>query len=274
MDIKHKEVVDWLQEVYGGEQIPPYEKTERSITILHQLMTASKCSEDNAKILADDYVTKTAEYSAEARQLKGWLDPVNISPDMFSEEGQTRLSSLAHTAEILDAQIPTSTNVILAMNELEMNHMQVLAKRKQMQTQSRHLLQMNCEFSKKLLEIRRIHHQAELTWQQQQEEHARNVKQEEFMNLKCNNYTADITNYEANLNKVGMASNITHQALAAQWAELQKLEKQVSQLEDQMKSYTLPPDIALAQVEVGAARQELASIMKSVAAACKQASHP
>lgn len=61
-------VVDWLQEVYGGEQIPPYEKTERSITILHQLMTASKCSEDNAKILADDYVTKTAEYSAEGEQ--------------------------------------------------------------------------------------------------------------------------------------------------------------------------------------------------------------
>ncbi|MPC95870.1 hypothetical protein E2C01_091099 [Portunus trituberculatus] len=53
------------------------------------------------------------------------------------------------------------------------------------------------------------------------------MKQEEFMNLKCNNYTADISNYEANLNKVGMTSNITHQALATQWAELQKLEKQV-----------------------------------------------
>ncbi|XP_063863154.1 uncharacterized protein LOC135102222 [Scylla paramamosain] len=269
MDIKHKEVVDWLREVYGEEQIPPYEKTERSITILHQLMTASRCSEDNAKILADDYVTKTAEYSAEARQLKGWLDPVNISPNTLSEEGQTRLSSLAHTAEILDVQIPTCTNVILAMNELEMNHMQMLVKRKQMQTQSSRLLEMNREVSKKLEEIRGIHQQAELTWQQQQEEHARNVKQEEFMNLKCNNYAADICNYEANLNKVGMTSSITHQALAIQWAELQELEKQVSQLEDQLKSYTLPPDISLAQVEVGAARQELASIMESVAAACK-----
>ncbi|MPC13064.1 HAUS augmin-like complex subunit 1 [Portunus trituberculatus] len=125
MDIKHKEVVDWLREVYGKEQIPPYEKTERSITILHQLMTASKCSEDNAKILADDYVTKTAEYSAEAKQLKGWLDPVNISLDMLSEEGQTHLTSLAHTAEVLDVQIPTCTNVILAMNEVEINHMQI-----------------------------------------------------------------------------------------------------------------------------------------------------
>lgn len=59
------QVVDWLREVYGAEQIPPYEKTERSITILHQLMTASRRSEENAKILAEDYTTKASEYNAE-----------------------------------------------------------------------------------------------------------------------------------------------------------------------------------------------------------------
>lgn len=59
------QVVDWLREVYGAEQIPPYEKTERSITVLHQLMTASRHSEDNAKILAEDYAIKASEYNAE-----------------------------------------------------------------------------------------------------------------------------------------------------------------------------------------------------------------
>lgn len=44
---------------------------------------------------------------------------------------------------------------------------------------------------------------------------------------------------------------------------------QVSQLEEQLRSYTLPPDVSLAQVEVQAARQELSSIMEKVAAACK-----
>lgn len=58
-------VLQWLHEVYGEEQIPVYEKNERSINILHSLMKASKRSEDNAKVLAADYTKKAAEYSAE-----------------------------------------------------------------------------------------------------------------------------------------------------------------------------------------------------------------
>lgn len=58
-------VLQWLHEVYGEEQIPVYEKNERSINILHQLMKASKRSEDNAKVLAADYTKKAAEYNAE-----------------------------------------------------------------------------------------------------------------------------------------------------------------------------------------------------------------
>ncbi|KAG0718677.1 HAUS augmin-like complex subunit 1 [Chionoecetes opilio] len=274
MDIKHKEVVSWLREVYGGEQIPPYEKTERGITLLHSLMTASRRSEDNSQILAEDFVTKTSEYSAEAKQLNKWLHAVNIVPEVLSEEGQTRLTALAHTAQTLDVQIPTCTNVILAMNELEMNHMQVLARRKQEQTRTSHLLEMSREVSGKLEEVRGIHQQAEMTWQQQQEEHAKNTKQEGFVKEKCNNYLADISSYEARLNKVGMTGSITHQALGTQWTELQALEKQVSELEDELRSYTLPPDLALAQVEVEAARQELSSIMESFATAYKQPDAP
>lgn len=48
----------------------------------------------------------------------------------------------------------------------------------------------------------------------------------------------------------------------------------MSQLEEQLRSYTLPPDLALAQVEVEVARQELASIMERVAAACKKSGNP
>lgn len=35
-----------------------------------------------------------------ARQLRKWREPVNISPDMLSDEGKTRLDALAHTAEV------------------------------------------------------------------------------------------------------------------------------------------------------------------------------
>ncbi|KAK4293694.1 hypothetical protein Pmani_033627 [Petrolisthes manimaculis] len=110
MDIKHREVVQWLEEVYGNDQIPPYEKSERSINILHQLMTA----------------TKTAEYNAEGQQISKWLESVNIKPSIQLKEGQQGLTAFATSAQVLDVHIPTSTNIILAANQLEMEHMQIV----------------------------------------------------------------------------------------------------------------------------------------------------
>ncbi|XP_071547665.1 HAUS augmin-like complex subunit 1 [Panulirus ornatus] len=263
MDIKHREVLQWLQEVYGEEQIPPYEKTERSIGILHQLMTASKCSEGNAKVLAEDYAKKAAEYSGEGRQLGKWLEPVKIKTSILSQESQKGLMALASTAQVLDVQIPTSTNIILAMNQLEMDHMQVVNEREQERGRTFRLLEMRKELSRKLDEIRGILQQAEATWSQQQEEYARDIKQEEFIREKKKNYSNDIIQYEAKLSQVGVTENIKHGTLVKQWSELQELEKQMKNLELQLKNYTLPPDITLAEVKVQEARQELAAIMDS-----------
>ncbi|KAG7153971.1 uncharacterized protein LOC121856862 [Homarus americanus] len=268
MDIKHREVVQWLQEIYGKDQIPPYEKAETSINILHQLMTASKCSEGNAKLLADDYSQKSSEYGAEARQLSKWMEPVKIKTNMLSNEGQKGLSALAATAQAYDIQTVTSTNIILAMNQLDLDHMQVVNDREQERGRTSRLLEMSQDLSRKFKEIKGIFQQSEATWAQQQEEHARDIKQEEFIRRKFKKYVSDINQYEARLSQVGMKKNITHAFLSEQWAKLKDLEKQVSDLENQLKSYTLPPDITLAEVKVQEAHEELAALLNNLATKC------
>lgn len=269
MDIKHREVLQWLHEVYGEEQIPVYEKNERSINILHQLMKASKRSEDNAKVLAADYTKKAAEYNAEAMQKKNWLDALKFSPDDLSAESQKSVTALANTAQVLDVQSPTSTNIVLALNQLEMDHMKVVNELEQEKGRKACLLEMSQQLSRKLEEIKRISQQAEATWTLQQEELSRDAKRQQFSREKSNNYAADITHYEAKLRQVGLSKEITHSHLCAKWADLQALEKQVKELEQQLQNYTLPPDMALAEVKVQEARQELASIMDGLAITCK-----
>ncbi|KAK8731591.1 hypothetical protein OTU49_007381, partial [Cherax quadricarinatus] len=269
MDLKHREVAQWLQEVYGKEQVPPYEKTECTINILYQLMTASKCSEKNAKVLASDYALKASEYSAEGRQLREWLEHVKIKENILSPEGQKGLKALYSTTQVLDVQIPTSTNIILAMNQLEMDYMQVMNEREHEKRQTACLLETNRDFSRKLKEIQGIFQQAEATWAQQQEEHAKDVVQETFIKEKCKNYSTDINQYEAKLNQVAMSKNIKHSTLVKQSLELQSLEKQVNNLESKLNNYTLPPDIMLAEVKVQEARQELANLMDKLTRSCK-----
>ncbi|KAK4304560.1 hypothetical protein Pmani_023441 [Petrolisthes manimaculis] len=269
MDIKHREVVQWLEEVYGNDQIPPYEKSERSINILHQLMTVSKCSEKNAKLLAADYATKTAEYNAEGQQINKWLESVNIKPSILLKEGQEGLTAFATSAQVLDVHIPTSTNIILAANQLEMEHMQTVNEQEQERGRMCQLLELNKAVGMKIEEIRSIHKQAEATWNQQQEVLAKDKKQEYYVKEKRKDYISDMNYYEAKLNQVGMTKNIMHSTLCKQWAQLKEVEQQVSSLETKLKSYNLPPDMTLAEVKVEEARQKLASLMSDMAAACK-----
>ncbi|XP_045623229.1 HAUS augmin-like complex subunit 1 [Procambarus clarkii] len=268
MDIKHREIAQWLKEVYGKEHVPPYEKTESSINILHHLMTASKCSEGKAKLLASDYTLKANEYNAEAKQLSKWLESVKIQEKILSPEGQKGLSALHDTAQILDIQTTTSTNIILAMNQLEMEYMQVTNEREQERERFSRFLVMSQELSHKLKEIKGIFQQAEKTSAQEEKEQKKNMRQQKFLEEKNKNYIFDISQYEAKLSKIPISKNIMHGSLVKQWTELQDLEKKVNSLENQLKSYTLPPDMSLAEVVVEEARQELAAMMAKLASVC------
>lgn len=271
MDIKHREVVQWLHEVYSEEKIPAYEKTERSINILHKLMTESKRAENQGKILTADFTKKAAEYNAEALQLQKWRETVKLDPSILSKESQKALSALAHTAHVLNVQTPTSTNIILAMNQLDMEHMQVMNEQEQEKSRTASLLEMNKDLSKKLEELRVIVQQAEATWKLRQEELAKDAKWKHFSMEKCKNYSTDINNHEAKLRQVGLSKETTHGNISKEWTRLQALEKEVKDLEKQLSSYTLPPDMTLAEVKVQEARQELSAIMDGLTENCYMA---
>ncbi|XP_066954438.1 HAUS augmin-like complex subunit 1 isoform X1 [Macrobrachium rosenbergii] len=262
MDIKHREVVQWLQEIYGEERIPLYEKTERSITILYKLMKECKRAESQARILTEDYTRKAAEYNAEAQQLQKWRETAKLDPSQLTPENQKSLQALAQTANILDIQTPSSTNIILAMNQLEMEHMQIASELEQEKSRTAYLLEANKDLSKKLQDIKIITKQAEATWKLRQEELAKDAKWKQFTEKKCKNYEADINRFEAKLSQVGLTKEITHGNISAEWARLQTLEEEIKTLEKQLRSYTLPPDMSLAELKVQEARQELATLIE------------
>ena len=51
-----------MKSIYNGEEIPQFEKTERSVDILYDLMIQNKDANKDADILVRDYQTKSEEY--------------------------------------------------------------------------------------------------------------------------------------------------------------------------------------------------------------------
>lgn len=264
MDIKHREVVSWLREVYGEELVPQYEKTERSINLLHQIMTASRQAETHAEILLTDYTQKTQEYTAESLQIGQWLSTVGIEPSILSEEGCKALGAYTNACQSLDVVVPTVSNLLLASNQLEMEHMQIDDEREREKSIKVNLLEKSQQLSKKLLDMRRIVKQAEANWQLQVEEAESREKQKKFLQIKIGNYSDDCARYEAIFSQSGMSSDITHAALTQKWDELQALEKEVLSMSNRLSHYTLPADMQLAEVKVEEARQQLKTIMDAL----------
>ncbi|CAL4060938.1 unnamed protein product, partial [Meganyctiphanes norvegica] len=219
MDIKHREVVSWLREVYGEESVPPYEKTERSINLLHQIMTASRQAEAHAEKLVADYKQKTVEYTAEALQVGQWLSTVGVEPSIISEEGRKALSAYTNTCQCLDVVVPNVSNLLLAANQIELEHMQIGDEREREKSIKVNLLEMSQQLSKKLLDMRRIVKQAEANWQIQVEEAESREKQKKFLQIKMGNYSDDCARYE-DTNQAAKIKAIYHVRSHRRWIEL------------------------------------------------------
>ena len=63
--IFHLQVMAWLHEIFGDEQIPDFEINQQTIEHLHQLSQESQQHDHHIQLITSDFKQKTSEYSAE-----------------------------------------------------------------------------------------------------------------------------------------------------------------------------------------------------------------
>ncbi|KAF2354469.1 hypothetical protein FHG87_014779, partial [Trinorchestia longiramus] len=107
--------------------------------------------------------------------------------------------------------------------------------------------------------------QVETTLVLQNKEEENNKRREVFHEKKLAEYEKDIRNGEAELQHRGYSNSITHDSVVQQWRELQQLQRQVSSLQSQLESYSLPPDMGAVRLEVERCRLHLSAIVSDMA---------
>ena len=77
-------------------------KAKNMTKITIRLMNFVACNVNQFHIKLDGalYCFLITCFPFPARQIRRWLDPVSITPDMLSDDGHTQLTALAHTAEV------------------------------------------------------------------------------------------------------------------------------------------------------------------------------
>ena len=64
-NIFHPQTHAWLEGLFGGDDVPPYEINERTVTILHELMMKNKQQDELNSAIAADWQRKAEEYRLE-----------------------------------------------------------------------------------------------------------------------------------------------------------------------------------------------------------------
>ena len=58
---------NWLEKVFGGEEVPAYELNSRTISILYELMLRNDRFDKSTCLISDDLKQKAEEYAAEGK---------------------------------------------------------------------------------------------------------------------------------------------------------------------------------------------------------------
>ncbi|XP_078702156.1 HAUS augmin-like complex subunit 1 [Branchiostoma floridae x Branchiostoma belcheri] len=262
---KHRKVRHWLEQMFGGETVPPYEVNETTITVLYDLACKNQAVDKDTKLLLEDLGQKADEYNAEARRLSRTLQFVGLTPESLTKTGTTALSTLVSTAQTLELKNTATTSYLLAMKDLSQEALDVEDSRREEQHLSKELLRKTTTAMAHLNAIERDEESLEQREKMTGPDLEKKAQTAVFLQSKAAEYRNSLRQLRGQLEASGVDPTLYHHKLVNQAEELDKKREKIAELRAQLDSYhSLPPDISLARVKIEEAKRELAGLEEEI----------
>ncbi|XP_041360426.1 HAUS augmin-like complex subunit 1 [Gigantopelta aegis] len=256
-----KQVEAWLEQVYGGEEIPAFEVNDRTVKVLYGLMLRNQSQNRNTQLVIDDLRQKTDEYRAEGQRLNCVLTDVNLTPSSLSQSGVMSLRTVANTALVLQTKDASDTSFLLAVERLE-DELDRVIENRQMEQQS--LARLVIKTRNALHQNGTLHRVLQSLEEQktiQQKEMQKQAKDISFVHAKARDYKGHIKKRQAQLKASGADPSLYHQTLVSQSQSLQALKEKIVPLKAKLDSYQdLPPNISEASVKIEEVKRQVAAL--------------
>ncbi|KAI8507759.1 HAUS augmin-like complex subunit 1 [Branchiostoma belcheri] len=262
---KHRKVRHWLEQMFGGETVPPYEVNETTITVLYDLACKNQAVDKDTNLLLEDLGQKADEYNAEARRLSRTLQSIGLTPESLTKTGTTALSTLVSTAQTLELKNTSTTSYLLAMKDLSQEALDVEDSRREEQHLSKELLRKTTTAMAHLNAIERDEESLEQREKMTGPDLEKKAQTAVFLQSKAAEYRNSLRQLRGQLEASGVDPTLYHHKLVNQAEELDKKREKIAELRAQLDSYhSLPPDISLARVKIEEAKRELAGLEEEI----------
>ena len=265
-EVRVRAVREWLQKVYGDDEVPEFEVCERSVKVLEEMRRASEerveRREEVLELYAQDLEGRLVEYGAESARLDEELGEVQ-----WDEEVEEGIEHLVQVADVLRLNDTSTSTFMVALSDLQQEEWRwasvVEERGAALQAVRERRREAVAESRAAREQLRRI----------EDEVGARESLVEEWessrahMKRKRAEYKQRLAVLRDAIDKSQVNSRTTHTAIKQHRQELDQLQAQCAELQEQLQAYQdLPPDYHLAQLQVSKARAELQQLEAQVTA--------
>ncbi|KAK7492554.1 hypothetical protein BaRGS_00016220, partial [Batillaria attramentaria] len=237
----------WLERLFARSQVPVFERNERTINLLYQLMEKNMDRDGDMQHIIEDLRHKSEEYTAEGQRLGSILSELNLKSGSLSQSGVTSLRTLANIAYLLQIRDASDTSYLVALQHLQAEEEQV---KEAHLAEKRLLTQLSLKTKDALVKQHSLLKYVNKSGigassREQSAEMESRAKSAGFLHSKAREYTQLISKLKENLSRTGVDSSLFHEAL-----DLEKLQEKLEPLKKKLQNYKdLPPDISQAKVK-------------------------
>lgn len=267
MDIssKYRQVQSWLEALYAGKPVPSFERNERTIDLLHQLMLKNSARDCDTQLIIQDLRHKATEYAAEGQRISSILAKLNLNPGSLSQSGVMSLRTLANLAWLLQIRDTSDTSYLLALtalqNEGDQVHEEFLAEERllaQLTHKTKNAVVKHGAILKTCKDLETQSTQQELKMEKQ-------VKETSFLQSKIQQYAKQLAKLKSTLSRSGVDPSLYHENLVKKAEELQKMEEELEPLKQKLQDYhDLPVDVSQAKVKLAELRREVGKLEREL----------
>ena len=253
---KQKEVIKWLQDIFGDEPVPSFHSNNAFIDHLHTLMKQERQLGKQGTLHADFVNSLTQDYTESLSSTVAVLNRMGLASSVDSPNIETNvLASVASTLSLGSLDEPS---FILSLTKLIMEKEQTVSE----VGLAEKTMAADCQ---KLAESIQVNKQLEAllgNLSKDQSDIQSKIKKQtadiSFLQTKTNKYKAEQRKHEARLAKSGLNDSLTHDRLVADYNELQEVNKRLQKTNEELEKFAaLPADKVLAKVKLEVAKSEL-----------------
>ncbi|XP_046854163.1 HAUS augmin-like complex subunit 1 [Xenia sp. Carnegie-2017] len=259
MDEKHLKVRSWLESVYQGNVIPPFEVNSTTVSLLYDLACINERKDKAFETIMEELIQRKEEYKHESARLHKITAAVGLSN--LPESSQASVEILANTALNLNLKDTTMSSYILGINNLLRERHLIKKQMKESKYSMKKLLRATKKALLQYNTLKRAYEilENEISLQEPLLKQRRN--ETDFLKQKSSEYEQQLHHLQSILINVNLKPDLFHKALERKYEDILKVEDELKPLKTKLDNYhSLPPNMSLAKVKLEEARIELETL--------------